>query len=285
MPSPKGSAPARTRNKIITPPARIDHFADVAIPGRVWSAFIPSGIDPRQVVRALMEHERGVIERRVGVLEPALLPFDPSLEGDDVVTALAEMFDSFRSMSGMKDENAVARVSQARDVLSDMPAWAIQETCMSIRRFGYRKEDGKLEQHWPPSDPEIHAMVDKLIDGRRTALVQAKALLVAPLEPAAVERTASSIKSSLADFKDKMGKATAIDEEDERRRRVILDRNKERALQDRRQEYIDAGLEPPAAKYGFLTSLPMMLQQGWTIETIDEFAGKQVLVSPKKVTV
>lgn len=286
VPFDKNSAPAakpiQRYQRVITPPARVDHFADVAIPNRVWSAFGPAGGEPRMLIRALMESERLTLERRVAVLEPAMVPFDAS-ERDRVADAVLGMIDSFTA--GPKGEgSAAAKADGTMEVLADMPAWAIEEACLSIRRYGWKDADGKLQQHWAPSDPEIHAIVDKLIDGRRTALVNAKTLLSAPLEPAALERAAASIDSSLADFKAKMSVAEASDlAQEESRRQERSARDKERSLQDRRQDYINAGIEPPPAKFGFLTSLPMMLQQGWTIETVDEVSGKRVLVSPKKV--
>lgn len=78
----------------------------------------------------------------------------------------------------------------------------------------------------------------------------------------------------------------SITEEDRKKKEAIARASMERSRQERRREYYAAGLNPPPpGPLGIITSLPMMLQQGWTIETVDELAGKRVLVSPKKVTV
>jgi hypothetical protein len=73
--------------------------------------------------------------------------------------------------------------------------------------------------------------------------------------------------------------------EDETRlakRRVKDEARDQRQFEQRRQEYVDAGLAPPEPKDGIVTSLAMMLKMGWTIE---EIQGERVLVAPGRAPV
>lgn len=171
-------------------PAERDYFTDVTIPRQLWSAWIPSGAEQRKLRRAMGDAERLALERRAAELTPALEPFSRPIEDDRVVDALAQLFDSFRSMRE-RGENAVARISDAMRTLSDMPAWAIEEGCLSIRRVGYEVREDKqvrMETHWPPSDTEIHAVVANVVRLRKVALASACALLEADIEPAPAPR-------------------------------------------------------------------------------------------------
>lgn len=261
-------------------PLKFDYMPDTAIPGRVWENFVPAK-GRRSLVRALTESERATVERRAALLAPALEPYARPAEDDRVAEAVSAMFDSFTSMR-QKGAAAVARVDGAMKVLEPLPAWAIEEGCLTIRRYGYEKQDpdtGKvrLEQTWPPGDSEIFAAVDRVAKVRRQALEKARELLAAPApeKPAAAPaRPSRPVDEVLAEYHREVGyhEAEAMQEEASARRTAAAAKA---ADAERLREYERAGLVPPEAKGGVLTSLPMMLKAGWRIE---EVGARRVLV-------
>lgn len=275
--APRSAPAAITADNL---PLSYDHAADRAIPDRTvcdWS------MDQMPVTlrRPLRADERGAIERRVGSLAPALEPFHPT-ERDRVADALLGLFDSFTQMR-QKGADAMARVSDALEVAADMPAWAIEEACLTIRKYGYEHRDPdtgrvRLEQHWPPSDGEVHEAVRRVVQGRATALARARAMLEAPaLEQPPPRPTGRAVDVVLAEYREQVGPtevdARQAEEIREQRSRAISDRT----IEDRRREYVLAGLPPPTV--AMFSSLPMMLKSGYTIETIK---GERVLVGPTK---
>lgn len=223
--------------------------------------------------------ESEAVAARIHALEPALAPFND--EGDRVAAAIAELFDSFKSMRD-QGENALARIKSTMETLSDFPAWAIEEACGSIRKRGYEVTDAdgkqRLEQTWAPSEAQLHTAVDNVIARRRTALVQAKLLRDAEVEPPPEAKPGPSVEETLANFRTATGKDVQDDAEAVRRQ-ATLKRMREDGLRDRTLEYAQAGLLPPVPINGVIASLPMMLKEGWTIQG---GPGQRVLVAPTK---
>jgi hypothetical protein len=85
VPSKAGSMPASLRASA-DKPALIDHEADVEIPRRLWSNFIPE-FGSRTIVRALTTSEREALEQRKVALTTGMLPFAPEQrqEVDDAI--------------------------------------------------------------------------------------------------------------------------------------------------------------------------------------------------------
>lgn len=177
-------AAPRVRYDASNLPALVDRLTDVDIPNAAWSSWIPK-TGPRALRRALIDGERRALQARVAELQPALLGFDREQDGDRVALAISDMFGGFRSMRE-QGEDVVGRIDSAMRVMNGYPAWAIEQGCLAIQRAGYEvtDRDGRriMERHWPPSDPEICQIVERIVRMRRDALVSAEALLAAPVE-------------------------------------------------------------------------------------------------------
>lgn len=265
--------PARRRIKFTkdTAPPNYEPYADRQIPDKVWCHWTDDG-KPRMLTRQLTQTERVVIERRAIQLEAAILPFHES-ETDDVAIALADLFGSYTS-SRQKGDDVLAKVASCIQVLAEFPAWAIEATCMNIRKTGYRV-DGRLEQTFAPSDAQLFGAVEEFLSLRKKHAQAARALLEASVQPQA-PAPVTPVEASLEDFHKRMGKSEeetiGEKQERERRRKAMLKGN----LEDRRREYINAGLKPPAGEN--FTSLAMLLSLGWRVEQHPQ--GGNVLVQP-----
>ncbi len=182
--SPRRSDVPAVRYTAANLPAAFDAVADVEIPRKVWSAWIPR-FEARQIIRPLRDDERAALEARKASLAPALAPYAGGADAYRGAAALGAMFDGFRSMR-VRGENAMGRLDTAMRVLKYFPAWAVEEACASIQRDGYQVHDrekvARTERHWPPSDPEIADVVRLVVKTRDAALASATALLSASVE-------------------------------------------------------------------------------------------------------
>ena len=113
-------------------------------------------------------------------LEPWVIGYHEA-ELDEVALALLDMFGAFPSMRQSGDE-AAARIDSVRLLLKDEPAWSIIRVCERIRLRGYSGSDGKIERHWPPSDPEVAEAVRIQTSIYRDSFKSAVALLTAEVE-------------------------------------------------------------------------------------------------------
>ncbi len=260
-------------------PLSFDHGVDVALPARLWSAWTPEN-GKRTIRREMTSAERDMTQRRVNALEPALAPFRRPQEDERVQTAIDGLFASYSSVR-LSGEAYLARIHSFVMTLEDMPAWAIEQACVTIRKRGYEVIEGdkrRIEQGWAPSEAQLHAAVESVVSQRRNALVSAKALLAAPVEPKAPEPSGPSVEASLAEFKQATGE-DALDDAEAKRRKLILEKKRAEDLRQRTREYAAAGLMPPVPVNGVISSLPMMLKYGWTIQGS---VGQRVLVEPTK---
>ena len=137
-------------------PAILNRETDIKIPRRAWSAWKEDG-KPRQLRGPLSADDRQALIVRKMELEPWIDGYHET-ELDEVALALLDMFSGFPSMRQAGDE-AAARVDSIRRLLVPHPAWAIMRACEKIRNIGYVDSEGRIERHWPPSDPEIISMV------------------------------------------------------------------------------------------------------------------------------
>ncbi len=246
-------------------PAEFELETDARIPQRLWSGWIPGDGSPREIVRALSDQERQILSRRLNALVPIFAPYRRPDDDDRVAGAIAAMFDGFPSMRA-RGQDALAKVASAMDTLRTHPAWAIEAGCESIRTVGYQI-DGKTERHWPPSDPEIFAIVTAAAKSRRDALAKVTAILSAPVVPPApkpaelrrIERpgpTAAELDAALA--------VTSAEEEREAKwRRGVAERFTKRDDQSIIDQYRERGLEPLRSSSGALVSLTLALSLGW----------------------
>lgn len=232
--------------------------------------------------------ERRALEHRVEALGPWLAPYARPEQDDDVMIALAEMFNGFPSLRGDAGPAALARVSGAMAALERFPAWAIFAACSDIHRRGYEMTDSRgevrAERHWPPSDADVCKVVEDVVKVRAEALRGARALLEAPVEeddrPPLEERRAhvDRVRAELA--------ARAVPP-DELERLLATQRSERRAVAARGQarrlaeDYARAGVEPPGGRV--TSSLSLLLEMGWTIQEVN--ARKVLVPPPKRATV
>lgn len=167
-----------------------DSRTDLEIPRALWSGWIP-----RHGARAIVRRLTGahVLVRRAEELRAALAPYARPADDDRVALALSDMFGGFRSMRE-SGADALGRLDSAMVLLREFPVWAIEQACHRIRLDGYAVADRdggmRIERHWPPSDPEIVALVRAAVKPYRTAMANAELLLAAPVEPPASPQAA-----------------------------------------------------------------------------------------------
>ncbi len=163
-------------------PSELDRLADVDIPSRVLGPWRASG-GRRELRRALTEDERTAVALRASALVPALQGYDPKTDGDRVALALTDMYSSFATARREDESTVLGRIDTVRRVLVEFPAWAIEAACRSIQLDGVLR-DGRRDLRWPPSDPELIAVIRQQLAPYRRRLVDAQALLEAkPQEP------------------------------------------------------------------------------------------------------
>lgn len=174
----------------VGPPQLLDKLADYEIPARVWSNWKPEK-GSRTIMRTLTAAERSAVQVRAANLDVGLGAFTPN-QIEIVDCAIDAMFAGFRSMRQSGDSSA-ATTEITRAVLRPFPAWAIEQGCLKIARH-----QAGLDPHWPPNDGEIYDVVAKIVAPYGTALVNARALLSAPVESPEPQRpTQAEIEAKL----------------------------------------------------------------------------------------
>lgn len=251
-------------------PLSRDHHVDVTIPGRVWSGWMPSDpSQPRSLVRELSLDEHRAVSRRMRELTQCLLPFERPAEDDRVHTAVAGLYGSFTSMRDV-GASAVSKIANTVSSLTEFPAWAIEQACASIRKRGYTvvERDGRTrtEQSFAPSESQLREVVAESIRSRASALDQARRLLEAPVEEVAPDaRDPERVEKALAEWRSRLDAnrvetaAQELERAEKRKAHAF-----ERAMEDRAQEFIAAGLAVPEG----ITTLSMYLRSGWRIEDV-----------------
>jgi hypothetical protein len=270
----QNSAPRGPGPRLADLPTAFELMADVKIPERVYSTWKPPG-GPRMLRRPLTDQERSWLQARVDSLEPAVAPFARPADDDRVVEAVLGLLTSYSSLR-LTEEESAARGAGALEVLADLPAWAIEDACLRIRRYGYSVEErgrARIERVFAPSDAQIHDFASELVKQRREALTNAKMLLLAEVEEESTPMSARTVDGIVQEIKDRF--AANSDRVDEQRLALARKRRMEEALEDRRNDYRRAGLNAPVGNT--FTSLPMMLKMGWQIE---EIGGRRMLVGP-----
>lgn len=135
-------------------PTITNRLTDVDMPLRLWDSWTQDG-HPKKLRRELTADECAALTARRDELAPWVSGYHPEAEFDEVVLALIDMFTGFQSMSA---EAGAARVESVARLLRDFPLWVVEASCKRIRLRGYVRDD-KIERHWPPSDPELVAMI------------------------------------------------------------------------------------------------------------------------------
>ncbi len=139
-------------------PVRLDRECDIELPRQLFAGW-----------------ERDKVEARAAALEDALKPF-AATDQHAVRASINGLFSGYRSMRQQGDDaRAIVDVTMA--VLREFPAWAIAQACRKIICG-----QTKLDRRFPPNDTELFDIVADVVRLYGENLMQAKALLDAPVE-------------------------------------------------------------------------------------------------------
>jgi hypothetical protein len=171
-------------------PAIFDRDADRAIPDRVLAWVGSDG--GAELRRPLATAERKTLERRVGSLQRALVPWSKAdrnlLEGE-----ISLMFSGFPSMQKLDDVAATGLVAQHLQSVRPYPFWAVSKACRLVRTG-----QAGLPLQYCPSEPEFNAVVRRLVSDYERRLVEAQRLLDAKVQkPPAPKQTREEIEVRL----------------------------------------------------------------------------------------
>ena len=171
-PSPS-KALARPVSSTKNPPKLLDQVVDYGLP-RLFNGYRPDDT-PWELVRALTDSERAMVERRADELRSGITGWLPG-ERDAVNAALGAMFAGFRSMRHQGDD-ARNTVLVTASVLSGYPLWAITKACRKIAM-----REIKREWSGPPDDGELLSVVESVVSEYRKLLRSAERLLTAAVK-------------------------------------------------------------------------------------------------------
>ncbi|MPZ36656.1 MAG: hypothetical protein GEU95_01115 [Rhizobiales bacterium] len=155
-------------------PPSFDADADQIVPNRCYSAWIPK-TGPRPLRKRLSYYERTTVEQRVEALRRAVEPFGPG-DTDLCAGAISTMFGKYPQLR-QQGADVLTMVNEMLGTLRDMPPWAIVDGCELVG-------DGRagLKPSFPPTNAEVRAVVERVLQPYRVRLAAAEALLLAPLE-------------------------------------------------------------------------------------------------------
>ncbi len=232
--------------------------------------------------RALRSEERRALEDRQRDLAPWIGPGDKNKKRD----ALLAMLMGFGGPSTTPAE-AAEIVTQYVTMCADVPAWAVGRACMRFSSGKVTAEElGEkfFSYSYRPSTAQVHkiaAQIAREVVEEYVRLEHALDAVEAPKPKEETELGRARLLKRIGEWRDKRKvDQAAANEARLALRRVKDEARDQRHLDQRLQEYADAGLKPPEPKDGIVTSLAMMRKMGWTVE---EIGGERVLVAPGKV--
>lgn len=234
--------------------------------------------------RALEAPERVSLRER----EKELLPWLVKPGHQDLKSIMLAMFVGFAQRSETEEESEVKALQYAY-ALSSIPAWAVKRACdrfatgqVTAEEVGEKRA---LARAYCPSTAHVALVARKFAEPLQRENVRIRAALagIAPPPVQTDEEHAASaqrVEAMLADTRKHMAvKHLEEAEREARRREERAVETRKRDLEERRAEYLAAGLEPPPVKNGIVTSLSMMLHMGWTI---GEHSGRRMLIAPPR---
>jgi hypothetical protein len=144
-----------------------------AVAGRCSSALAWYG-QKAVLHRAITPAETDVLNRRLGLVRKTLLPASGETELKRIGRALSV------ALMGYARPDTDKLVRDYTRLLSNLPAWAIEQACDDIRRGAVPS----MNPAYPPSAPEIHKLADQKLIEARAERDNLTVLLTAPVEEA-----------------------------------------------------------------------------------------------------
>lgn len=234
--------------------------------------------------RPLTPPERVMLQRRRDVLFKNFMQSGPR-DHSRIKALVATMRLGFSSKASTSDEEDVINAQYAY-ALSIIPIWAIERACMRFASANVTAADvgvKVLDLTWGPSTAMIAHLarsISQPVHKEARAIADLIAGVPAPRSESTEDRAknAEAIAKMTAETVARLSMDSIERETDDRRRSDAMRERAAAQLEMRRQEYRDAGLEPP--KGTTFASLPMTLKLGWSIQ--DSPTGGRVLVAPRR---
>lgn len=230
--------------------------------------------------RQLTLPEKQALHQRLAVLDPWLA----AARHREVVSTVAQMLMGFGGKAHSTMEAAAVTATQYATALAPLPLWAIERACMRFAT-GMVKADEigekEIDRSFAPSSAQLAIVAREMVrpwgeERTRIYLTVNGQPRRRPMSDAQREESSKRVGAMLDEFKGRIGPTEDEFMEEEARLRERSAENMKRARAAIIDEYVRAGLDPPADRPGkVLVSLPMMLKRGYTIREVD---GKNVLV-------
>ena len=226
--------------------------------------------------------EREMINRRLGMITPHLVPADRRKIKEQVV----QMMSGFGSASG-DDDGAMATIAQFVKIMEGLPLFAIQRACMRWAAGDVKPDEvheQSLRRGFPPSTAQLRIVAENIARPHRDEAATAHALLNAKKAPDPKDKSEDAKARVRAMHTDARRSLDGYTEAERQIAREEAERAEQRRIERGNtaiiEKYRAAGLDPvylDDAKT-MPVSLEMMLLNGHYIETLSD--GKAVLVGP-----
>ncbi|MCA1458070.1 hypothetical protein I6F35_33595 [Bradyrhizobium sp. BRP22] len=226
-----------------TPDHAVSRIADNAQNSLAWYG------NRAVLQRQLTPAEKESMKNRLSAVRVTLRSATGSIEHQRIERAVAAALTGY----GKADQPTVAAYSR---LLSDLPAWAVEQACDDIRRGAATG----VNPNYPPAAPAIHKLADEKMEGARAEKDRLTLLLTAPVEearPSATPEERARVSASLQNFHDTVA---GNPQESEQRKLERQEAESKRAAHEehkRRMEYIMQGFEPPTNKHGITMSMSL----------------------------
>lgn len=259
------------------PPASPEEVS--AILAATWSKTKDEG-GRTLIQRPLTSEERHILRRRKDELTT---PWLRKANYHELHAVVLELFGRFPAFKATGDA-VTAMAQKYAYAIGDLTAWSVKR---AADRFANGNVDAaeigakRIDPSQPPSASALHTVAREIARPIMAEFSHISAVLSG--EPAQVvqtdeerQRTAGRIAAAHDDFKRRMGQESHEEPDDAARKASWNLQARSRALASIRRDYVQAGVVPPDGDT--ITSLPMMLKCGWTIQKI---GNSNVLVAPK----
>ncbi|RZN03822.1 hypothetical protein CWO91_31495 [Bradyrhizobium genosp. SA-3] len=208
--------------------------------------------------RQLTTAEKDLLENRQRLVNRALLLANGQADKVRIERAVAAALTGY----GKADQPTVAAYTR---LLSDLPAWAVEQACNDIRRGAVVG----LNPDFPPAAPRIHQIADAKLEAARIERDKLKLLLTAKVEEAKPKLTPEQRERmrALADETVRALTGDKVESEQQRLERQKYEEEKaKREEHARRMQYILQGYEPPTNQHGMTISMSVAMATGLVLE-------------------